>query len=907
MGENTIDKLDIEIATSADESVKGIDKLIASIKRLDNANSGFGSGLKKIHDKISNFVDGIYKKIDKANRIAFLYDKTKSFSAVGDIMKKQDAFFKQIAGTGSSGGNGYKFGVPLQNKGEVDSFYKMLDGLKPKMKEFAKTNGFGDLGRNIKSATKDTVKFGNTVDKTIIKTKTGLIGIKNIFVGTFTKISTMISKNIQKPVEKSHSALSKLGNIIKRVFVISALYRFANMLRKGVREGIENIAKGTERANKVMSEYASSFKYLSNSIGSALLPLLTALQPIITQVTDALADLFNMLGGLSARLFGNATTFIKANKTAVDYADSVGKAAEEAQKATGSFDRLNVLSFGASTPTAMFEEVEIPAETIAFAEKLSDLFQKIKEAAEPTVQAIKSLVDATEPLKTFVAQGLEDFYNNFIKPVGIWVLGEGLPQLIGIVERFINNIDWNSLNEVLKGFWTLLKDISILIFQGVIDFYNFFIEPIASFVMNEGLNQLYQFFKNLYDTINWESLRECVNNFWSALSNFFTNVTFTALMDFLNEFLLPLSSWTADAFMKFIDATTDFISDTDWNPLLNSLKELWKSLEPFAENVGTGLLWFYTDIILPLGKWAAEKAIPKALEVISKAIETINKVVDDFKPIWEDVADTISKTWQNTISPILTAVIDEGLTPLIDKGAEFVDKYSGYITKFYEVFVKPLLEFFNAYIAPCITDFVSLGIKDITNFLSTCADVAMGIIEALSGVITFISGVFTGDWKKAWEGIKSIFSGIWNGFASIIEGAVNAIINGVNFMIRQINKISITLPDVVGGGVIGFNIKEIQKFEMPKLAKGGVIDKPIIGLMGEYANAKSNPEIVAPQSLMYDTILEANGELASVIAQMAYMIADVIRENKTEVNIGDDEIARSAKRGNDRMARLTGK
>jgi hypothetical protein len=93
---------------------------------------------------------------------------------------------------------------------------------------------------------------------------------------------------------------------------------------------------------------------------------------------------------------------------------------------------------------------------------------------------------------------------------------------------------------------------------------------------------------------------------------------------------------------------------------------------------------------------------------------------------------------------------------------------------------------------------------------------------------------------------------------------------------------------------------------IPKLAQGGVLSTPSIVEVGEYIGARSNPEIVAPQNIMYDTVVEANRPMVVVINQIANRIIQAIQENKTEVNIGDDQIYSSAKKGGNKYSKMTG-
>ena len=130
--------------------------------------------------------------------------------------------------------------------------------------------------------------------------------------------------------------------------------------------------------------------------------------------------------------------------------------------------------------------------------------------------------------------------------------------------------------------------------------------------------------------------------------------------------------------------------------------------------------------------------------------------------------------------------------------------------------------------------------------------------QILSGFITFISGVFTGDWNRAWEGVKEIFRGIWNRIVAILEGAINLIIGGINWMIRQLNKIQIKAPDWLGGGTIGFNIPAISTVSIPRLAQGAVIppNREFLAVLGDQKNGTN---VEAP----LETIKQAVAEVLS--------------------------------------------
>jgi phage-related protein len=105
-------------------------------------------------------------------------------------------------------------------------------------------------------------------------------------------------------------------------------------------------------------------------------------------------------------------------------------------------------------------------------------------------------------------------------------------------------------------------------------------------------------------------------------------------------------------------------------------------------------------------------------------------------------------------------------------------------------------------------------------------DVVAGVIRVLKGIIQYITGIFTGDWDKAWEGIKNIFGGVWDSVSGVFKGAINLVIDGINTLIRGINKLSIKIPKIPGiteGWTLGFNIKEIPKLARHKLRTAGYV------------------------------------------------------------------------------------
>ena len=186
-----------------------------------------------------------------------------------------------------------------------------------------------------------------------------------------------------------------------------------------------------------------------------------------------------------------------------------------------------------------------------------------------------------------------------------------------------------------------------------------------------------------------------------------------------------------------------------------------------------------------------------------------------------------------------------------------------------------------------IIDFVAGLWSDMYDSISNTLGNIMDAVKTIfGGVVDFIAGVFTADWDRAWQGVKSIFTGLWNGIVSALEGAVNLIITGVNFLIRQLNKVSFSIPNwvpAVGGKRFGFNIQQISPISIPRLAQGAVIP-PNREFMAVLGDQSSGNNLEAPESLIRKIVREesggANTELLQAILE-AIKAGQVIKVNET--------------------------
>lgn len=193
-----------------------------------------------------------------------------------------------------------------------------------------------------------------------------------------------------------------------------------------------------------------------------------------------------------------------------------------------------------------------------------------------------------------------------------------------------------------------------------------------------------------------------------------------------------------------------------------------------------------------------------------------------------------------------------------------------------------------------IIEFIKSSVTGAFTFIKDFIGNAMAAIKKIfTGIVKFLSGAFTSDWDKAWEGIKDIFDGISTAIKGTWASAINAIIRALNWLIDKANKISFTVPGWVpglGGKHIGVNIPKINELQIPKLAQGAVIP-PNREFMAVLGDQKHGTNIEAHLDTIKQAVAEVLGQGSdrpiTIIVQMdgKEMFRQMVRENNSQVRM----------------------
>lgn len=279
-------------------------------------------------------------------------------------------------------------------------------------------------------------------------------------------------------------------------------------------------------------------------------------------------------------------------------------------------------------------------------------------------------------------------------------------------------------------------------------------------------------------------------------------------------------------------------ADADMDQLTGNVVE---SFETMMDNILPVLqnIWDH----LPGGAKFAIGAmgVMAAISPIASGISSVAGAVSKLMPLLSKLGPVFKAVFTGPVGAIL------GLVLLIGTAGDDMQAALQELDDWLQgVFAQDWTELFGPVLGEVVNGFFA-NLKNIWDSVKLIFD----------GIIDFIRGIFTGDWERAWEGVKEIFRGVFSGLAAIAKVPINAIIsllngaiNGINQMIRALNSIHFTIPDwvpLLGGKSFGLNLRTLGN--IPYLARGGILSRgsAIVGEAGpELLTVAGGRTIVQP-------------------------------------------------------------
>lgn len=352
----------------------------------------------------------------------------------------------------------------------------------------------------------------------------------------------------------------------------------------------------------------------------------------------------------------------------------------------------------------------------------------------------------------------------------------------------------------------------------------------------------------------------------------------SAAMDKLGPYIDEFGVWFGENLPGWI-ATAQGLFDV-WGPrvvavfeaVVGWIKANWPSIKSTV-----------LDVFEAVSSWV-EKNWPQIQAVIVSVFEAVTAWINDNWPaiqetilaVFEAVTSWLEENWP-TIESVITQVLEA---------------------------VAAVVEVFVVLVTTLWGQFGDDILRLVEIVWSKLGPIIQGAVDIITGVVSAFKALFTGDWQGLWDSIGQIFSGAWEIAKALITGAFDilatligatletlgaviseawdGIVEGVtglgtrvtdaasgvfdgikdafksaiNFIIDGWNGLEFSIPGFSVGG-IGFDGFTLGVPDVPRLATGGAVFSPKLVVVGDNPGAYSDPEIVAPRSMMVDAFREA--------------------------------------------------
>lgn len=656
----------------------------------------------------------------------------------------------------------------------------------------------------------------------------------------------------------------------------------AAMLSQVITDNVGNMNKALANtpAGRIQ-QLKNSFGDMQETLGRGLNNVFSPMLGFLTKIVTKLSQVASGFENLTKKIFGdsnseqssagmnnlstgadNATTSVDNNTKAIN---NNAKAKKKAERSLANFDKLNVLTKTDSNTSS------------------SNNTSSTATGGNTPSKKKPNSNNKTNPKfnfsKLYKESGLENFFSK--------------------VQRGIDKVDWSAIGNNCKNIFKKSIPIAKAYLGQVQNVSKSALGAVGSFVGGivqvEG-KQLQTLTGGIskWLTKDQGKIIGFINTIGTHLSNGFDNLStfFDGAFDLLGDSIDRVRPTMENAISNLLSGITDLaggvgtiVSDSfeiATGKLVEWVEQDSETIGTFFDNIQLQIAdvlslvgTVFSDIGIFLSEWwesDGSSVFSNICDMFTNIGTTLMNVYNEWiKPAWDAIVDIFQSAWDNCLKPIF------------EKAVSFFGKLGDCISAIWNNFLSPIVNFLVKTFGPVFTN-IFKAIGGVFNTVFTViGDVVGGILDALGGLLDFITGIFTGDWKKAWNGIKDFFKGIWDGIWGIIKGVINLIIDGINMLWTGIYNAVSAIVNAVGGiaGAIGDVFGQDWNFSMPEkvpliphLAKGGLVKAPTLAVVGDNMGASSgNPEVVSPLNKLKGMIQESsdNGDTEILSQILLYL------------------------------------
>ena len=675
-------------------------------------------------------------------------------------------------------------------------------------------------GKAVIEASKYLVDLGGKFDEVTdnIRIGTGATGdaldaLMEDFDAVYSSVPTSMA-DASKAIADYNTRLGLTGPVLQDISVQAI--QVADMLGDDLGTVIETSSKAFQAWNIEAEDMGDAMDYVfkaSQSTGVGFSDLLTSVQTFAPQLQElgysfeesiALIGQLDKAGVNTSEVLGamkkSVATFTKEGKSAsegiAEYVEAIKNAETSAEAASIAAEIFGTKSAammaenirnGTLDVAALTEELEANAETINgcsedtydFAERLQLFKQKAEVAFRPLANTMFDALNDLMPVAADLMEGI-------------------IPLIEGMVDQLKPMVE-----DLIPVVVPLLQELVPVLVEIAGTLLGELIPPVIEIVSSiiPVVIQLLQMVAPI--------LGQLIKSILPVLVSLFQRIVPVAMK--IVQAILPVIISLLDAVLPLLEMLI--------NSILPPILDLIDELLPMAIQI--------VEAILPVIIECLDTLVPIFVEIIQAILPVINELLSALMPVILQIVEAVLPILVetlNVLTPILEILISL-LQPILD---------------LFLALITPILDLISQCIGPLIEVFGNLisqilePIQPILQFLAELfGDVLGGAIEGIQPIITalqdvfgglidFVTGVFSGDWEKAWDGVVGIFKGIFNLIPSFVEFVINGASDLINGILKGINSVS---------QYVGLEIGLIDHVSLPRLAAGGFTEG--ISIAGE--------------------------------------------------------------------------
>ena len=583
-------------------------------------------------------------------------------------------------------------------------------------------------------------------------------------------------------IERLKNALSDIWKSIKDIFedgtVLQAAARFGEKLAFALGQTAGAIA------NVIMGIAV----FLAESLNKSLNDTKWDIKSWLIRMFDINGDIVASIGNIAqsiGQIFYDTITSVSATNIGAGLISAFTYAFMGVTELVSKFTRdivkqiEKVITGNQGNITEMFTDLLKSAEPVveALASTMKSIFEKANKVYD---EHIKPLIDKAGDSLSSIVKTFTTVWDEKIQPI-LEEIGAG----------FADTIE-NHIGPAVEKFLELLGSIADLI--GVV--YDK-LEPLITFIIEKIINELAPSIKRVGDELK---------TFFDTVSDIVSGVIdiIKGIIDVITGIINGDMSKITEGFSSIFNGVLEIvvaIFKSLLNLIINILTNIWNTIISTFQSAWDGI----TNILGGAGEWFA----------------------NTFQGAWDGVVNIFSN-----LGPWFSERWSDVTNALSNIGAWFTDMFQKAWTGLTNVF-SGLGNWFTGR----WNDVTSALANVATWFGSIFSSAYNSVVNAFSNIGSFFSGV--------WSTVKNIFVGAGQVVGSAVGGAfrsaVNAVLgtieNVVNGFIGMINGVLGVVRKLPGLGWVG----SIGYVNLPRLARGGIVDSPTVAMIGE-----AGKEVVMP-------------------------------------------------------------